>query len=72
MNDQSKGGGGNLTKDSETYLSTDSMSVLLAWVWEWWWAKEKNKWLRNFFFFFFFSLEDKDAVHDSTNNYYGA
>lgn len=70
MNDQSKGGGGNLTKDSETYLSTDSMSVLLAWVWEWWWAKEKNKWLRNFFFFF--SLEDKDAVHDSTNNYYGA
>lgn len=66
MKDQGKGDGDNLPKDSEKhYLSTNSMSVL-SWVGSEGGLRNKEmKWLC-----LKKTLKDKDAVHDSTNNYY--
>lgn len=74
MNDQGKGDGGNLTKDSENrHLSTDSTSVLaLCWGRAWgggcdsWLGNKETTVLKKQ------NLEDKDAVHYSTNNDYGS
>lgn len=67
MNDQGKGGGSYLPKDSgNPCLSTNSMSRL-AWVGSKSGLKNKKDeitmCLKK-------TSEDKDAVHDSTNNHY--